>query len=197
MNKATMSGEKINDLQLFMDITAPNCLTSNIPDLLYGSKSAPIVAKRNNHVEITVIPDIYTINVTVKGLSAATDNYEFSIIDNNSHYNFSNSILGSQPSFKHVRNAVQSGAEAKSSIKVLHLNANNTSQLAVKNLTTNNVIFEDDLIETIIAAYTAANVDFEKIYTYNIELLCDANMGVSVKVNDWTHKDQEGELSNK
>ena len=172
-------------------------LTGQIPDLLYGTaRDQSIAGGRDNRVEVSMIPNTYTVNVNVKGLEPTADAFEFTITDNNSHYTFDNTLIEGQDDFQHTRTALYNGGELYASIKTLKLSEERHPQFVFRNASTGEVLFDQSLTRTILNAYTASGqtVDFDRIFTYDIVLTFDTSLGVTVSVNGWVYEQKNTDL---
>lgn len=187
-NRTTLS-----ELEFIYDHSTHDCQSELIPDLLYGSTSRTIDANRDNHVDVLMRPDTYTIRIKVKGLPACADDFDFSISDNNSHYAFDNTIIEGKEHFQHTRTCRQAGGELNTSIRTLRLSHDRSPLFAFSNATTGERLFENCLIKTICGAYEAAgqSVDFNKMFTYDIVLSYDVNMNLTVSVNGWNYNPKD------
>lgn len=186
----------LSELEFFYNHSGHDCATELIPDLLYGNTGQAIEENRDNHVDVRMRPNTYTINIKVKGLPSCADNFDFSITDNNSHYKFDNSIIADKASFTHTQTCNQQGGELNTSIKTLRLAKDRSPKFVFKNATMNEVLFDNCLVKTITDAYQAAKqtVDFDKTFTYNIVLTYDTNMDVTVSVNGWDYSPEDIEF---
>jgi len=187
----------LQDLQYYLACPEDQCLREEIPDLLHGIyRDATIVLNRDNHFTISMIPDMYRINIKVKGLPDTEDTFDFSITDNNSHYSFENSIIADKSDFQHIRTCTTENGELNTSIKVLQLADNRSPKFQFRNTTLNEILFDKCLVETIQDAYKTAGqvVDFNTTHTFDIVLTYDTELGVSVSVNGWNYNPQPGEL---
>ena len=186
-----------SELRYYMDISATNCLSEDIPDLLYGSHKQDIDGNWNNHVIIDMIPETYNINVKVTGLLEQEDeNFEFTITDNTSYYNFDNSIIRPTDDFTYTRHANQENNELNVSFKVLRLEKDRDPRFVLTSLTKSETLYSNSLTDMIRSAYQQANqiLNFNETYTFDVLLTFNIDLGVSVSVNGWKYSPQPGEL---
>lgn len=186
----------ISELEYAYDHSAHDCPSELIPGLLYGSTSKVIDATRDNIVEVLMYPDTYDINIKVKGLPETSDDFDFSITDNNSHYTFHNTIIDGKADFKHIRTCNQQSGELNTSIRTLRLSDERNPLFVFSNATLGQTLFSKCLVTTIIDAYRAAGktVDFGNVFSYDIVLSYDTEMDVTVSVNGWEYNQQGGDL---
>ena len=190
-------------LQYYMNVPDDKLVTGDIADMLYGAKEQEIIGHISNTVVVELNPNNYRVNVTVKGLPATDDDFEFTITDNNSHYNFENSIIRTNiDDFTYIRYANQqedeeSGeSELNVSFEVLRLlneeDDSNNPYFVFTNATLNDPLYSADLIAMIRRAYSLSGqlLDFDKTHVFDIVLTIDTKMGVSVSVNGWRYTEQ-------
>jgi len=194
----------MDDLIYYMDVSVADCLTKDIiPDLLYGTQLQEIISNQNNLVTVDMIPDTYRVNIEVTGLPQIGDDFEFTITDNNSHYKFDNSIIPDMDDFTYMRVDNQSVSiddpderQLNVSFKVLRLIDGRSPGFLFTNRTDGDILYHDNLIETIRRAYeqSGQTLDFDKTHTFDIKLTFNIDMGVSVSVNGWEYTQQSNEL---
>jgi len=195
----------VGNVELFMDYSSVIPGTS-IPDLLYGTPvdaqgnpaSVNIIGNRDNHVEVILIPDVHDINIKVTGMPSTADNFEFSIVDRASSFEFSdNSTITGTEDIKYLRTCTQSGGELNSTIKVLRLEENRSADFVFKNTTTGELLFSGNLIEVIRNAYINGGQpapDFSMVYTFSIVFNYNTTLGMTVTINGWEYKPETGNL---
>jgi len=194
-------------LQYYMSVPEDKLIAQDIDDMLYGATKQEIISHINNTVVVELNPNNYRVNVKVKGLPATDNDFEFTITDNNSHYNFENTITRENiGDFTYIRHASQqedeeSGeSELNVSFEMLRLlneeEDSHTPRFALANATLNNPLYSDNLIAMIRRAYGQSGqaLDFEKTHAFDIVLIFDTNMGVTVSINGWEYSPQPGEL---
>ena len=182
----------VDEMEFFLE-TGTGSLTSEIPDLLYGLKRSTVTGNRDNHITVVIIPSTYMINIKVQGLPSTANNYEFSITDNNSHYEFiDNTIISGHNTYQHIRSGLWNAGDLNASIKVLRLMEGRSTEpvLTFRNPTSGETLFNQSLISTIVNAYrnSGQTVDFGRVFTFNIVLSYNTNMDVAVSVNGWDYK---------
>ena len=195
----------VGNVELFMDYGSVNPGT-DIPDLLYGTPvdaqgnpvSVNIIGNRDNHVEVVLIPDVHDVNIKVTGMPSTTDNFEFSIVDRASSFEFSdNSTITGTEDIKYLRTCTQSSGELNTSLKVLRLEENRVSEFVFRNVTTGEILFSGNLINVIRNAYINAGQpapDFNVVYTFSIVFSYNTNLGMTVTINGWEYKPETGNL---
>ena len=187
-------------LQYFMNIPADKQVAQDIPDLLYGTTKQGIISHVNNTVVVEMTPNNYYVNVKVKGLPQTNDDdFEFSITDNNSHYNFENTIIRTNiDDFAYTRRANQQAGELNVSFNVLRLSDKDghAPEFVFANTTQGENLYSANLIGMIHRAYeqSGQELDFDKIRSFDIVLTLDIDMGVTVSINGWEYSSQPGEL---
>jgi len=185
------------DLIYYMDSSAGECLTQNIPDLLYGTKRQEIDGNWNNHVIVDMTPNTYNINVKVKGLTQENEeDFEFSITDNISDYNFDNTIIPLTDDYTHIRYAAREDDELNVSFKVLSLDEDRNPLFVFTDHTNSDVLFSGSIIDIIRSIYehSEQTLDFGNTYTFDIVLTFDVDAGVMVSIGDWEYLPQPAEL---
>ncbi|NDV56921.1 FimB/Mfa2 family fimbrial subunit [Bacteroides sp. 519] len=173
-------------------------VTTDIPNLYHGLlRGAKIEANKNHEFVIPITPNTYRLNFVTEGLPVTTDNYTFTVGDNNSHYNFENTLLANTDPFNYIRTAqFNANNELATSMKVLRLAANRTPSFTFGNQTTGTTIYANNLIEMIVKAYQTNEqiLDFEETFEFTIKLSFDVNLNATVWVNDWMIISQPSEL---
>ena len=198
IEECEQNGHSLDELFFYLDHEpSSGVLTSDIPDLLHGIKKGEIIiSDRNNHIDLLITPNTYTINIKVKGLPETPDVFDFTITDNNSHYTFDNNIIDQKDDFQHTRICRQVGGELNNSIKTLQITRERSPRFTFTNATTSEILYDHCLVETILNAYETASepVDFDKIHTFDIVLTYDVNMSVTVSVNGWNYQPDNTDL---
>lgn len=182
-----------SELELAMKYTPGADITADIPDLHYGALPDAVVAEAaDNEFKVVMRPNTYRINFTIKGLPETTDDYDFTITDNNSDYKFDNSIVPDKDDFTYRRTSRFEGAEIKASHKVLRLEHGRTPRFVLSNATTPEVLHTNDLVQMIKNAYehNGQSVDFDAVHTFDITLQFDTDMGAVITVNNWSYSQQ-------
>lgn len=185
------------ELQLAMQCTKNQDITTDIPDLHYGVLSgAVVVEEADNHFKVVMRPNTYRINFTVKGLPVTTNDYDFTITDNNSDYTFDNTIIPDKDDFTYRRTSNFEGAEIYATHKVLRLAHGREPQFVFSNADTSKKLYENDLVKMIKSAYevNGQSVDFDAVHTFDITLQFAADMSVTISVNGWKYTSQTGPL---
>ncbi len=187
----TPGGITMADMELYL-VHGDRPITDTIPHLLHGIiRGQTIVDHTDNHIEMSLSPRTYTVNLTALNLPPNDNNYAFTITDNNSHYTFEGDLIEGKPLFTHRRTDTAPGGEFRSSIRTLTLSADRDPRFRFINTTTGTTLHDADLIYTITRAYSAVSraPDFERTYTYDIVLSFDmANMELTISVNGWAYR---------
>ncbi len=185
-----------SDILFYFDYPEDGLVHTDMPDLHHGAlPGATVEANTYNHFTIELTPNVNRINITVEGLPETTDEYGFTISDNNSRYNFDNSF-GPCTGLHYTRTEQFDEGELGASIKILRIDENRAPVFTFENTTTDQVLFTDDLIDMIHRAYAASGetVDFATTHTFDIALKYDAQMNVTVTVNGWNYTHRPGIL---
>ncbi|MCD7970008.1 MAG: FimB/Mfa2 family fimbrial subunit [Alistipes sp.] len=195
----TIDATKASANDYIVGLTYPedHRITEDIPDLHHGMISdAEVVPDIENEFTIVIKPNTYRLNFTVQGLDETPDDYAFSVTDNNSHYYFDNSIIEDQEEIQYFRSTAFAGAELKASMKVLRLMETRTPWFQFADLTEDNVMYEDNLVKMIKTAYETSGqtVDFDSTFEFDITLIFNANLGVTIDVNSWSYTQNPTEL---
>jgi Protein of unknown function (DUF1812). len=186
-----------NDMTLAFNYTAGSSITEDLPDLHHGHLAGAEVKTNTNHLfPITLIPNTYRVNFIVKGLTATTDDYAFEVRDDNSHYDFENSIIAGKDEFCHLRNTRFSDDELAASMTVLRLTDGRAPQFDFTNTTTSETLYSADLVDMIRRAYQKAGqtLDFNTQFEFTLILRFDAQLGVTVSIPGWDYIPNPGEI---
>ncbi len=186
----------MSDLELYLD-HGGETLTDHIPHLLHGiTRAETIIDAIDNHVEVAITPLTYTVNLKALNLPDTDHTYDFTITDNNSHYDFEGNLIEGKAHFDHTRTDTAPEGEFNASIRTLTLSADRNPRFSFTDTTDGTVMYDADLINAITKAYATASraVDFTNVYTFDIVLSFDPKtMDFSVSVNGWEH-DQRYEI---
>lgn len=180
----------LHELTLYMACPADNVITTDLPDLHHGKLSdAQVHDNTINEFTVVLRPNTYKINFTVKGITNDDSDYALNIRDNNSHYTFDNRIIDGQDDFDHLREGRFTNGELKASMNVLRLASDRSPWFSFTNLTTDDCLFENCLVEMITKAYSTGGrtVDFDETFEFDITLTFTGNLGVIVSVNGWSY----------
>lgn len=187
----------IDDMELTFNYPANGIVTEDIPDMFFGINLRAEVKPNTNHeFPITLIPDSYRLNFVVEGLTPTASEYRFEVSDNNSHYNFDNSIIGGKDEFHYLRNTRFADNELTASMTVLRLLDDRTPRFDFIDITNGELLYSNNLVKIIRSAYSAGGqtVDFNKTFEFTITLRFDAQLNVSVSVDGWEYNPNETEL---
>lgn len=187
------NGHTLSELLISMECAADNCVRGDIPDLHHGIyRNAQIVKNTDNVFGIKIVPNTNIINIEVKGLEECTDDYGFTITDNNTVYNFDNSIA-SCDNIRYTRTANFTDSRLGASLKVLQLGHDRSPLLEFGNAAEDEPLFTGDLVHLIKTSYTRAGktVDFGKVHVFDIVITFETDMSVTVTVNGWAYNEDD------
>lgn len=194
-----LSQPSLSDLTRYMNCPSNRILTEDIQDLHHGILTNAVVAVNTNH-EFTVViaPNTYRVNFTVEGLAKTTDNYSFTVRDDNSHYMYTNTIVSGQNQFEHLRTTgfVSTRDDLKASIKTLRLRENRAVPFYFADETTLQTLYSADLVSMIKRAYSTwgQTIDFDNTFEFDIVISFRGLMGIQISVNGWTYMENPTEL---
>ncbi len=182
------------EIEMGLNLSADRCVRSILPTQFYGSLVFESVLDKGDQLfTIPLVENTNRINLTVLGLAKTPHVYTCTITDDNGNYYFDNTFAPCGE-FQYTATAHFDESDAlKSSLTVLRLAESHHPRLAIRNLTTGEMIYPcrpgqtDDLIQMILSAYAnGPRIDFDKTHLYNIVISFDTtNMTVSVMINGW------------
>jgi hypothetical protein len=189
-----LSGNPTEDEMAFhLDIPAIRRIdeseTFSLPVSLYGYQEDVIKEARVNTVTIPLVQNSNVINLTVSGLTPTTDDYRFSIKDNNANYNFDNEIIACDDfDYTQVVSFSPASNTLNASLTVMKLAADHRHPViaieqAGETLFPKRELDKNNLIDLILARYP--DNDFNKRHVYNIEIVFTTDMSVSIIVDGW------------
>lgn len=206
------SNESLTDPLTHQDLLSLNIppegyITSAIPLILYGNvENVPISGKKSQIVEIPLEQNTNTINVTVKGLPQTGHAYFNTITDRNGSETFLNKPAQGKEfsyvapmSLKNASKDLKSATpDLYSSLRVLKLYKENQPKLILwdetekRDLYPGNSGLSNDLIKLILDKYP--DVDFKTTHVFDIILIYDTDMNVTVDINYWNDHDTDYEI---
>ena len=186
------------NLHLYADYPADKIIRTIIPDLHYGAVTGIYnIGTPNADYTINLSPNTYKLNFTIKGLPDQTHTYGFEIKDNNSHYNFDNTIVAGRADYRyfHSTNTFYN-SELKQSLIELKLDSSRSPLFTFSDMTTSTDLYSHDLVDLITRAYTygGQTLNFTATYEFDIVLHFDSQMNVSITINGWNYSDSGGPL---
>lgn len=159
--------------------------------LMFGNYlQARVTRTRNQSFVVPLQRVTYDINVTTEGLPASMDDFRLTISDIVSEGKFDSKV---SPSSGHIQYTTICGrtpqGQLSGSLTVIKLEEDrNVPVMTLKNESTGVRLFQGDLVRIILALRQLTppvEVDFDRIYTYDIVLRFDADMNVTINVNGW------------
>ena len=186
------------ELVLYADYPSDSVIRTLIPDLHHGAIIGTYDSSiRNTGYTINLIPNTYKLNFTIKGLPEQSHSYGFRVKDNNSHYNFDNTIVAGRADYTyfHTTNTFYN-SELKESLIELKLDSSRSPLFTFSNLTTSTDLYSHDLVDLITRAYTLGGqtLNFNATYEFDIILHFDSKMNVSITINGWNYSGSGGVL---
>lgn len=138
-------------------------------------------------------PNIYQINLTVKGVTGV--NFAYRITDTNSRYNFENNYLGNAPKVTYLKklSIEPGGSDLVGSLRTLRIGDGRSPLLTITNEDAGTTVYpmsdewDNDLVSLIKKAYFAngQTLDFKREHTFDIELELQQDLTVKITVNNW------------
>ncbi len=163
---------------------SPHCLFS-------GLLATAEVTGRSGHFDVYMERNTNIINLRTEGLEPSSDNYTLSISDNNSHYGFGNDFA-SCPTLDYIAGCEKDGqGQLSASLTVMRLAANRHPVFTVYNDSRQRNLYQADLMELIMRI---PGINLTARHEFDILLLFDVNMDVTVQINGWTVLEEENEL---
>jgi hypothetical protein len=162
------------------------------PVLAYGNKIADVQVADENRFIIPLRQNTNKVNLKVTGLSA-TDDYVFSIVDNNESYDFDDRIIENKAPFSYETNLIQNANDLTGSLFVLKLEKLRTIPLLkiYEKISDSEVreIFSHGLIELI--SWGNPSYDFDTNHNHTITI--DFWAG-GMSINGWDVIPNDGEI---
>lgn len=185
---------------LSLNIPSEGYIISAIPLILYGNvENVPITGDRSQIVTIPLEQNTNTINVTVKGLPQTEHDYFNTITDSNGSETFLNKPAhGKEFSYVAPMSLNSETLDLYSSLRILKLYKENQPKLILwdetdkRDLYPGKIGLTNDLIKLILDKYP--NVDFKTTHIFDIILIYDTDMNVTVDINYWSDQDTDYEI---
>lgn len=185
-----------NEDILHLAVPSEGYITSSIPLILYGEiDKQEIAGDRNQTVMIPLEQNTNTINLTVKGLPQTGNDYYHAIIDHNANETFLNKPAPGRD-FSYVAPMRKSESfDLVSSLRILKLYKENQPKLVIWDETEKRDLYpgksglSNDLIKLILDKYP--DVDFKTTHVFDVILVYDTDMNVTVDVQLWNDHDTD------
>lgn len=182
--------------------------TSSIPFLCFGDLANAKLDSATTLITIPVKQLTNRINLRVTGLNnlaslresaADSDEYVFSITDNNGIYGFDGEFVLHDP-FTYSATKRADSDVLNISLTVLKLSGSKqTPTLSIKNKATGEQLFPENLTNNLIQLILASNPynDFDKTHVYNIAIDFDPEkeISVAITINGWELDQSNPELN--
>lgn len=184
---------------LYFSVPQNDEVRFTLPRLMHGAAYAYDLAQ-TDVVKIPLVQNTNYINFTAEGLPATTDTYEFEVKDNNGAYTFDNGFDACRP-FRYLSDATfGSDTKLTAQMNTLRLAEGRTPVFLFRNATTGKTLYpssdkqETNLVKLIQKAYEGKTIDFDRKHTFDIRLKFDVNLGVTVTIDGWEVKEENGGL---
>jgi len=173
-------------------------ITTHPKHLFYSSLHDIVISKSIDHFILPLVRNTYEINLTVEGLPETFDGYQFTITDTNWKYQFDNTILPcTEVNYVQDCNLDTLINQYTATFTTLRLNKSRNPQLKLYSKSSGELLYRDELIPLILKIEEQnIEVDFSKIYEFNIHLLFDrdpvtGNLTVDISINGWSIIEKE------
>ena len=185
----------IDQVRMQLDLPADGINRTDMPDLHMGTVQNVTVGQSGT-TDVTVVlkPLTYKVNFTVKGLPQQCT---FEVTDEDFLRSLNGRITPLGNDFQYLRTGeLTAPNRQQASMIMLALAADKTMPFVLKDATTGEVLYTGDLIAMIKKAYLAAGhaPDFDTTYEFDIVIVFQANLQVSISVNGWTYTEQNQHL---
>lgn len=192
---------------LSLNIPSEGYITAVVPLILYGNvENVAITGNGSQVVAIPLEQNTNTVNVTVKGLPQTEHAYFNTITDRNGNETFLNKPAPGKEfsyvapmSLKTASKSLKSETpDLYSSLRVLKLYKENQPRLILWDETDKRDLYpgksglSNDLIKLILDKYP--DVDFKTTHVFDITLVYDTDMNVTVDINCWNDQDTDYEI---
>jgi len=186
------NGVYLDSIGYYYNEVENDTITAHPKHLFNSSLRDVIVFKSIDHHTLPLVRNTYEINFNAEGLPAASDDYQFVITDTNWKYQFDNSFLPCKE-----LSYVQDGRwdfslnQHIASITTLRLDRDRNPQLKLYNKRSGELLYQNGLIPLILKIEEQGiDVDFSKMYKFNIHLLFDkdpvtGNLIIDITINGW------------
>lgn len=192
---------------LALHIPSEGYITTTIPLILYGNvENISISGDKSQVVTIPLEQNTNTINVTVKGLPQTGHMYFNTITDHNGNETFLNKPAPGKNfsyvapmSLKSATKSIENeSSNLFSSLRILKLYKENQPKLILWDETEKRDLYpgksglSNDLIKLILDKYP--DVDFNTTHIFDIILVYDTDMNVTVDIHYWNDHDTDYEI---
>lgn len=162
---------------------------ASIPDDLYAGLVTDAVSTSGNSdvTDVELIKDTKKIKVKITGTDVIGDPLDIYIIAQNGRYKFDNSIDLSLGTFKYTPiNTLVQPNYTEADLKMMRLMLKQSPMLVIKNRTTSNVIYNENMIDQILQTKQyASQADLDREDEFIFEITVVNNVAVSVFINGW------------
>lgn len=159
--------------------------------LLFGNYlQARVTRARNQSFVVSLQQVTYDINVTTEGLPVSDGDFRLTITDIVSEGKFDSKVSPSSEEIRYTTACDKiAGGQLSASLAVIKLEEQRLIPvIGLTNSTNGTELFKGNLVRMILALRELAppvEVDFDRIYTYDIVLRFDADMNVTISINGW------------
>lgn len=159
------------------------------PDDLYAGLTTQAISSINNKTitPVELIKDTKKIKVKIVGTNYLSGPLEVYITALNGRYLFDNSIDGNHGTFKYTPiSSDQQPNRLETNLKMMRLVLGQTPTLVIKNSTTSEVIYNENMIDQILLTQKyISQEDLDREDEFVFEIVIDKNMEISVSINGW------------
>lgn len=164
----------------------------NVPDDLYAGLSGSVTSSMNNQqvTDIDLIKITKKIKVKITDLDNPDVPYELFITDQNGRYQFDTNIDPSLGAFKYkpITTLIQPNY-MEVDLKTMRLMLGKSPMLVVRNKTTSEVIYNENMIDQILATQKyVTQEDFDREDEFVVEITIQSKNisgGITVSINGW------------
>lgn len=159
--------------------------------LLFGNYlQARVIRARNQSFVVPLQRVTYDINVTTEGLPPLADEFTLTVNDIVSEGKFDSKVSPSSEEIRYTTACDRiAGGQLSASLTVIKLEEQRTVPIIIlTNKISETELFKGNLVKMILALRQLTppvEVDFDKIYNYDIVLRFDADMNVTISINGW------------
>lgn len=159
--------------------------------LLFGNYlQARVIRARNQSFVVPLQRVTYDINVTTEGLPPSADEFTLTVNDIVSEGKFDSKVSPSSEEIRYTTACDKiAGDQLSASLTVIKLEEERLIPVIVlANTTSGTELFKGNLVKMILALRQLTppvEVDFDRVYTYDIVLRFDADMNVTISINGW------------
>jgi len=188
----------LNELLFEIESDDDNVLPDIPSSLYYGFYELAEITEVDDHdFYIDLTSQLYTINLWTRGLENFNDDFRYIITDKHGKIGFNNMVESDDDIYYVSTCERDSDGQLFCTLKILHLQENRqNAYLTLMNVDRSEIFFSANLVELILSLRDyGVTVDFNRIYEYNIVLVFGADMEVTVYINGWKVREQEGNIS--